>query len=70
MFRRPLSVMLATAAVLAVQAVASAPANADAYGCTGSLVKSWPLPLKDAITKKTYYLSDIKLFYNARTWVG
>ncbi|MFF4616979.1 hypothetical protein [Nonomuraea jabiensis] len=67
MFRRSLSVVLATASVMALQALASAPANAGAYGCTGSLVRSWPLPLKDAVTGKTYYRSDIKLYYNART---
>ncbi|MFG1959827.1 hypothetical protein [Nonomuraea sp. NPDC049028] len=67
MFRRSLSVVLATASVMTLQALASAPANAGAYGCTGSLVRSWPLPLKDAITRKTYYRSDVKLYYNART---
>ncbi|MET7327522.1 hypothetical protein [Nonomuraea sp. NPDC005650] len=53
--------------VVALQVAGSPPASAGAYGCTGSLVKSWPVPLKDAITKKYYYLSDIKLYYDART---
>ncbi|MER7498871.1 hypothetical protein AB0L05_07165 [Nonomuraea pusilla] len=67
MLRRSLSVLLPMVTVLALQAAGSAPASAAAYGCTGSLVRSWPLPLKDEITKKTYYVSDIKLFYDRRT---
>ena len=42
-----------------------APAAAGAYGCSGSLVGTWKVPLKDALNGKTYYRSDVKLYYDA-----
>ncbi|MDX3103171.1 hypothetical protein ACIBO5_07700 [Nonomuraea angiospora] len=67
MFRRVLSIMLPVVVVTASQAVASAPASAGAYGCSGSQVGSWAVPLRDLVTGGTYYRSDIKLFYDAST---
>ncbi|NJQ00497.1 hypothetical protein [Streptomyces zingiberis] len=42
-------------------------AHAGGYGCSGSLVGSWPVPMKDVLTGGTYYRSDVKLYYDAST---
>ncbi|MEV0616398.1 hypothetical protein AB0I81_23990 [Nonomuraea sp. NPDC050404] len=65
MIKRILTVITAAAAVSAVAVSAPSAANAAAYGCSGSLVGSWAVPLKDQLNGKTYYRSDIKLYYNA-----
>lgn len=44
----------------------ASPASA-AYGCTGNLVGSWAVPLKDMLDGSTYYRSDVKLYYDAST---
>ncbi|RBQ21376.1 hypothetical protein DP939_01260 [Spongiactinospora rosea] len=65
MFRRSLSVLAAAGIALAAQVALPQAAQAGAYGCAGSLVGTWKVPLKDALSGKTYYRSDIKLYYNA-----
>ncbi|WP_156325502.1 hypothetical protein [Nonomuraea sp. SBT364] len=58
---------LAGAAVLALHLATPTAAGAAAYGCSGTLVGSWKVPMKDALDGSTYYRSDVKLYYNART---
>lgn len=67
MFKRILTVASAAAAVSAVAVVVPSAASAAAYGCSGSLVGTWKVPLKDQLDGKTYYRSDIKLYYNSST---
>ncbi|MFG1708151.1 hypothetical protein ACFLIM_33580 [Nonomuraea sp. M3C6] len=63
-FKRILTILTATTTVSAAAIAVPSAANAGAYGCRGSLVGSWRVPLKDLLTGETYYRSDIKLFYN------
>jgi hypothetical protein len=67
MLKRTLTVVLAGTAALTLHLVASPAAGAAAYGCSGTQVGSWKVPMKDALDGGTYYISDVKLFYNART---
>ena len=67
MSRRALAVMLSMVAVTALAAANATEASAGAYGCSGSLVGKWRVPLKDALTGETYYRSDIKLYYTSRS---
>ncbi|MER6950692.1 hypothetical protein ABT294_42410 [Nonomuraea sp. NPDC000554] len=64
MLRRILTVLTAAASASAVTVTMPTAANAGAYGCRGSLVGTWPVPMKDALNGGTYYRSDIKLYYN------
>ncbi|MEU7901109.1 hypothetical protein AB0B45_50835 [Nonomuraea sp. NPDC049152] len=69
----PRTVLVTTAGLTALLlSTSAATASADhsaamAYGCSGDLVGTWPVPMKDLLTGGTYYRSDIKLFYNSRT---
>jgi hypothetical protein len=67
MLKRTASVLVAAASVLGVSALVAPAAQAGGYGCAGNLVRSIPVPLKDALTGKTYYRSDVKLYYNTKT---
>jgi hypothetical protein len=67
MFRRALSGLLSMAAVMALAAANATEASAGAYGCSGSLVGKWRVPLEDQLTGETYYRSDIRLYYNSRS---
>ncbi|MGN9846174.1 hypothetical protein ACTMTI_49480 [Nonomuraea sp. H19] len=58
---------MAAVAAMSLSVVAPTAADAAAYGCRGTLVGSWKVPMKDALSGKTYYRSDVKLYYNART---
>ncbi|NUP00732.1 MAG: hypothetical protein HOV96_28955 [Nonomuraea sp.] len=60
-FRRILTILTAVS-ITAV--VVPSEADADAYGCRGRLVGTWRLPLKDRLDGRTYYRSDIKLYYD------
>ncbi|MEO3783960.1 hypothetical protein ABGB12_11550 [Actinocorallia sp. B10E7] len=66
MLKRTAAVLVAAASVLGATAVAPA-AHAGGYGCAGRLVKTIPVPLKDLLTGKTYYRSDVKLYYNPKS---
>jgi hypothetical protein len=63
-YRRILTILTAVTAVCAPAIAVPAAASADAYGCRGNLVGSWRVPLKDQLNGRTYYRSDIKLYYN------
>ncbi|GAA3154067.1 hypothetical protein GCM10010466_51240 [Planomonospora alba] len=68
--RRRAAVVAAAALVtsgIATAVPASASASAGGYGCSGSLVGSWPVPSRDTLTGKKYYVTDVKLYYNAKT---
>jgi len=67
MLTRTTTALLAGATALGLHLVAAPPAHAAAYGCSGSLVGSWRIPMKDQLDGGTYYISDIKLFYNPAT---
>lgn len=67
MFKRVAATVLAATSVVGLSTVTAPAANAGGYGCAGNLVKTIPVPLKDAITKKTYYRSDVKLYYNPKS---
>jgi len=67
MLKRTASVLVAAVSVLGVSAVVAPAAQAGGYGCAGKLVRSIPVPLKDQLTGKTYYRSDVKLYYNPKS---
>lgn len=67
MLKRTATVALAGVTALGLHLVAAPPAAAAAYGCSGTQVGSWKIPMKDALDGSTYYISDVKLFYNAAT---
>jgi hypothetical protein len=67
MLKRIVTTVAALASAAALQAAVPAAASADAYGCAGSLVGSWRVPSKDVLTGRTYYVSDVKLYYDAGT---
>ncbi|GAA0952772.1 hypothetical protein [Actinocorallia libanotica] len=67
MLKRTAAVFAAAASVLGVSAAVAPAAQAGGYGCAGNLVKTIPVPLKDMLTGKTYYRSDIKLYYNPKS---
>jgi hypothetical protein len=66
MLKRAMTIIAAAAIAITANVMVASPASA-AYGCTGSLVGSWALPLKDRLDGKTYYRSDVKLYYDAGT---
>jgi len=65
MLKRVTTVLAAVALAATANAVLASPASASSYGCNGTLVHSWPVPMKDRLDGKTYYRSDIKLYYDA-----
>jgi hypothetical protein len=65
MFKRVM--LCVAAAALAATAAPAAPASAASYGCDGTLVRSWAVPMTDRLDGKTYYRSDVKLYYDAGT---
>ncbi|MFC4058574.1 hypothetical protein ACFOWE_09730, partial [Planomonospora corallina] len=66
--RRRAAVVAAAALVTSGIATAvPASASAGGYGCSGSFVGSWRVPSKDMLTGKKYYVTDVKLYYNAKT---
>jgi hypothetical protein len=67
MLKRTASVLVAAVAVLGVSTVVAPAAQAGGYGCKGNLVRSIPVPLTDQLTGETYYRSDVKLYYNAKS---
>jgi hypothetical protein len=67
MLKRIASVLVAAVSVLGASTVVAPAAQAGGYGCKGSLVRSIPVPLKDLLTGETYYRSDVKLYYNAKS---
>ncbi|MFC7327199.1 hypothetical protein [Marinactinospora rubrisoli] len=59
---------LATLAVAGgLHAAAPPAALASEFGCGGTLVGSWPVPLTDPSSGDTYYRSDIRLYHDADT---
>ncbi len=67
MRNRVLAVITTMSTAMAIQAATPTAAHAGGYGCSGKLVGTWRVPMKDQLTGKTYYRSDIKLYYNSRT---
>ncbi|GAA2617264.1 hypothetical protein SMC26_40015 [Actinomadura fulvescens] len=67
MFKRTVAFAAAAASVMAVNVAVAPSANAGGYGCAGNLVRSIPVPMKDRLTGKTYYRSDVKLYYNPKS---
>ncbi|ASU82340.1 hypothetical protein CDO52_05645 [Nocardiopsis gilva YIM 90087] len=65
MVKKAVSVVAVLVSALALQAVVSAPAHAGGYGCSGNLVRSYPVPMKDMLDGSTYYISDVKVYYDA-----
>ncbi|MFI7642696.1 hypothetical protein [Nonomuraea sp. NPDC049400] len=63
--KRTLHVVVSAIVVTGAGAAMPAAAHAGGYGCNGSLVGTWRLPMKDAYTGEKFYISDIKLYYNA-----
>jgi hypothetical protein len=65
--KKALTVSVAAVAAMSLSVVTPTAASAGAYGCSGKLVGSWKVPMKDLLTGGTYYRSDVKLYYNAST---
>ncbi|RCV51572.1 hypothetical protein [Marinitenerispora sediminis] len=61
------SALAVLVAAVGLQAAAPPAALAGEYGCGGTLVGSWPVPLEDRLTGATHYRSDVWLYHDSDT---